>query len=528
MKGNSCMRSLVSILLVGCTILSGHVVWSQTTTTPVATTPVSRPTTTADSKTQLGGILSTRYNVDEYARLSLDIKEIRNRMDSNTNNDGSATSALEIYVDGLNANDATTGLKKSLQKLALNLAVKEPKTPPFLYQLYGLTGASSTHLNVDIESQAKYVDAFIRQVFETQPEFASDAILATDVWMVAADFIYNAIYNCAATTAADDPDAVQLSPGGFDEFIALYIGVDQSMGSADGHSLYALAQFMDDQFEVYADNEERVPEAVINTRIVLLYQEAANALSTPGACTKDATPDLASHLYNLGHQMVMEMVKLLFQGLIFSLAQQEMGGIRVYSKALIPQLSQCRPSLYKKLSKELLQLFDNDPDVESLDIERVEVILDALRDAMPCFGFYCEELGNVAGIAGFDLGCDKENRPFPMFAGYRASSDVSVVRIFYRCLHMCVLKPLLRPSPYTHAPLLSLVLLLKLLLGISSGFGCASIGNFNTAPIQFLCPISIHVRSQCSQGTGRRFTTRVCVAARYCIEQGAFQCRAFV
>jgi hypothetical protein len=440
-------HSLVSFL--GCTILSGHVAWSQTTTTPApaattpAITPVSRPTT-AGTKTQLGGILATRYNVDEYARLSLDIKDIRNRLENNAN--AGNGSALEIYVDGLNANDATTGLKRSLQKLALDLSVKEPKTPPFLYQLYGLTGASSTHLNVDIEGQAKYIDLFIRQVLETQPEFASDAILATDVWMVAADFVYNAIYNCAATTMADDPDAVQLSPGGFDEFIALWIGVDQTMGSADGHSLYALAQFMDDQFEVYADNVERVPEAVINTRIVLLYQEAANALSTPGACTKDVTPDLAAHLYNLGHQIVTEMVKLLFQGLIFSLAEQEMGGIRVYSKALIPQLSQCRPSIYKKLSKELLQLFDDDVDVESLDIERVETILDALRDAMPCFGFYCEELGNVAGIAGFDLGCkvtEPNGRPFPNFAGYRASSDVDVVRIAYFCcspvseLHSC-------------------------------------------------------------------------------------------
>jgi hypothetical protein len=105
-----------------------------------------------------------------------------------------------------------------------------------------------------------------------------------------------------------------------------------------------------------------------------------------------------------------------------------MGGIRVYSKALIPQLSQCRPSIYKKLRKELLDFFDTDPNVDTLDLERVETILAALRDAMPCFGFYCEELGDVAGIDGFDLGCNP-NRPFPMLAGYSASSDVSAVRI---------------------------------------------------------------------------------------------------
>lgn len=407
--------SVISILL-GCTtlaLLSNNVVMSQTTTTD-------------GTKTQLGGILATRTNVDEYARLSLDIRDIRNREENIeqgavVGNNG----ALEVYIDGLNAIDPKTGLKMSLQKLSFDLAVKEPKTPPFLYQLYGLTGLSSTNLNVDIESGTKYIDTFIRQIFQEAPQFASDAILATDVWMVAADFIYNAVYNCAATTLADDPDAVRLAPGGFDEFIALWIGVDQSMGTSDGHSLYSLAQFMADQFQGEGQN---TGEAVINTRIVLLYEEAATALSTPGACTKDVTPDLAAHLYNLGHQMVMEMVKLLFQGLIFSLAQKEMGGIRVYSKALIPQLSQCRPSIYKKLHKNLLSLFDNDPDVDTLDLERVETILGALRDAMPCFGFYCEELGDVAGIDGFDLGCDP-NRPYPMFAGYRASSDVAVVRI---------------------------------------------------------------------------------------------------
>jgi hypothetical protein len=398
-------------LLVGCTTLAilCHVVVSQTTTTNGTKT------------TKLGGILSTRYNVDEYARLSMDIRDIRNR-------ETQPESAMEVYVDGQNANDPVTGLKMSLQKLSYNLAVKEPKTPPFLYQLYGLTGLSSTHLNVDIELQTKYIDSFIRHIFDTAPEFASDAILATDVWMVAADFIYNAVYNCAVTTLADDPEAVTVTPGGFDEFIALWIGVDQSMGTSDGHSLYSLAQFMADQFQ--EEIGENMGEAIINTRIVLLYEEAATALSTPSACTKDA-PELPAHLYNLGHQMVREMVKLLFQGLIFSLAQKQMGGIRVYSKALIPQLSQCRPSIYKKLHKNLLEFFDNDPDVDTLDLERVEIILDALRDAMPCFGFYCEELGNVAGIDGFDLGCNP-NRPFPVFAGYRTSSDVSVVR--YACL----------------------------------------------------------------------------------------------
>jgi hypothetical protein len=394
-----------------------------TTTLAIWSHVVSSQTTAANvTKTQLGGILTTRYNVDEYARLSMDIRDIRNRVDNEL-----VASALEIYVDGQNSYDETSGLKKSLQKLALALAVKEPKTPPFLYQLYGLAGLSSTNINYDIETANKYIDSFIRQIFETEPEFASDAILATDVWMVAADFIYNAVYNCEAMTIADDPEAAQLTPGGFDEFIALWIGVDQSLGTSDGHSLYSLAQFMSDQFE--GGDGDLIAEAVINTRIILLYQEAATALSTSGACTS-ATPDLPAHLYNLGHQMVMEMVKLLFQGLIFSLARNKMGGVRVYSKALIPQLTQCRPSIYKKLHKELLVLFDNDPNVDSLDLERVEIILEALRDAMPCFGFYCEELGSVAGIDGFDLGCDG-NRPFPMLAGYRASSDVAVVRTLY-------------------------------------------------------------------------------------------------
>ena len=80
-------------------------------------------------------------------------------------------------------------------------------------------------------------------------DFAVDAILSVSVWMYATHLLYDGVYRCQERTDADDPNRFgDMGGGGFDEFIALYIGEGQTMGTDSGDSLYRWAQVMGDFF----------------------------------------------------------------------------------------------------------------------------------------------------------------------------------------------------------------------------------------------------------------------------------------
>jgi hypothetical protein len=316
-----------------------------------------------------------------------------------------------LFNQGQHAAD-DSGLLFSLASLGDTLANASPKTPAFLYHLYGLTDRS-TNFAFELEAKTGYINKFITDIFEESLAFSIDAIISVSMWMSATHLLYDGVYRCHERTVANRANAVELGGAGFDEFIALWIGDGQSPGVANGDVLYAWAQFFGD---IFGTNS---PQAPTNAVILDLYGRAKSALSVENACSSDV-PGTAAELWKYATQIVSEMSKPLFQGLIYSILTGDEDGVRIYSFALVPQIAKCRPSTYKRLKQTLLDgAFD-------FDEESVSMVLEDLQDAYACFGYTCDAIGEIEGDARLE--CDREKRNPPL-AGYRPTTDVSAVSV---------------------------------------------------------------------------------------------------
>jgi hypothetical protein len=257
-----------------------------------------------------------------------------------------------------------------------------------------------------LSEQSRYADGFIRDMINSNIDLAADSVVALIMWMYGTHLLWSGVKTCELRTAADNPDMIPLGDGGMDEFIALWIGTDQQPGTGDGHSLYAWAHAAGDKFGVNS------PEAIVNSRIKLLYQEGATALSLKHACTKD-NKQTQQQLWNVATRMTNEMVKPLFQWLTFHIVEEKNpDAVTLYALALVPQLARCRPSIYKRLKENLID--------RSINFDLASVILEDLQEAYACFGFACEDIGMGSG---FRSRCDLYESQRSL-AGYRPTSDV--------------------------------------------------------------------------------------------------------
>ena len=325
--------------------------------------------------TDLGGGIITRTDVEELADLTLDVRDIRELLSSGEGPD----EALLVYQNGRNAETNTTENDKlSLRQLTLNLVStldKGSATPSYLYHLYGLSNRKTAEDK--LSAQALYGDNFARSAIEGNNQ-AGDAILALNVWMYATHVLYKGVDTCHKLTKADNPEIFTLGGGGMDEFIALWIGHGTAAGTLEGHGLYSLTQLAGDLFG------KNSPEAAANTALKALYQEGSAILSFPNACARDddRTPP---QLWLLVQRMISQMTIPLMQLLIDALVEEEADRVKLYALALVPQVAQCRPSVYKRLKEELLG--------NTITFSRTQDILADLQQAYDCFGFTCADIG---------------------------------------------------------------------------------------------------------------------------------------
>jgi len=352
-----------------------------------------------------GGQIVTRTNVQRFADLAQDLAQMQIYVEN-----GSSERILTLFQQGMHATSEESGKLFALKDLGETLSGAIPKTPAFLYHLHGLTDRS-VNFAFELEAESEYINKFVEEIIQENVSFAVDAILSVSIWMYATHLIYDGVYRCHERTVADNPNVVEINGGGFDEYIALYIGEGQDLGSSEGDSLYAWAQQMGSFF---GTND---PESPVNTRIVLLYGQAKSVLSVTGACSKDV-PGTAVELWKIATQMVSQMSIPLFQGLLYSILEENADGIKVYAKALVPQIAKCRPSTYKRLKRNLLD------EGVSFDDVIVSEVLEDLQDAYSCFGYTCRAIGNYNDDARLECDEDKEN---PALAGYDPLTDVSAV-----------------------------------------------------------------------------------------------------
>lgn len=222
------------------------------------------------------------------------------------------------------------------------------------------------------------------------------------VSMYASHVLWKGLLDCIAVKESGGVVMVVVTGGGatatasnsdldprksFDEFVALYIGAGQTLAPDwEGDMLYELAQAGGGRFGT-VDVEG---EAVANSDVKLRYQEVQRLLAGDDYCTRD---DQIESLWKNVHHILSRMYVPMVQMLIHSLKQEDQADkVRMYSLALVPQLSQCRPTIHLKLKEYLL-----DREYDRDDFPR---ILDLLQQSYDCLGISCADVGAYGGDDG--------------------------------------------------------------------------------------------------------------------------------
>jgi len=370
--------------------------------------------------TDLGGGVVTRTDVEYFADVTLDVRDIKQSIAA-----GNSKAALQIYLGGKNSGRNVGDLLK-LADLSTDLANEDiaKVTPIFLFQLYGLAGRSLSL--TDLTENAAYADSYVRSAIQNGRLEASTAALVLNVWAYAADILYKGVNTCQKKTEADNPSQFDVGSGGLDEFIALWIGSGQTHGSNEGFGLYALTEQVDRLFVDTDDNtdsplssDKALVESRVNKQLKLLYQEGVSLFSISDVCTKD-NPDTPKKLWSVVNRINTQMYIPLLQMLIISIFEQDIWATNLYATSVVPLAAQCRPSVYDRLREELLE---GEPN-----FQRTELILADLQDIYSCFGISCSDIGMV--------GKDYENFNMPAcvtaqdnvsMALYKPSTDVQLI-----------------------------------------------------------------------------------------------------
>lgn len=350
----------------------------------------------------LGGGVTTRSDVSKYANLALDLRDIRASSDANE--------MKGIYREGRNAM-WQPGYSFRLRNLYSMIESASITIPDAMFHKYGLAGRSTS--SDKLEAQKDFSEAVVENIIATgKGDLAADAVIALDMWLYASHLLHSGFLLCEKRSQADSPDSVDIgvsiSTGGMDEFIALWIGKDQEPGDENGHGMYAWAERAAELFNA------RLSEASSNTKIKVLFQEGAAALSVEKACTKD-NKKTAIQLWYVVSQIKTQMMVPLFQWLIFSVSKGNEEATAAYAKALVPQISQCRPTLFTGLQELLLD--------DGVQLARSNEILDLLRQSLDCFRIKCSDIGTWPTTA-----VECKDRPQGLrVAGFATSTDVSDV-----------------------------------------------------------------------------------------------------
>jgi len=374
----------------------------------------------ASQGTDLGGGVVTRTDVEYFADVTLDVRDIKQSIAAGNN-----IAALRIYIGGKNSARDVGGDMFKLTDLSTDLADEAiaKMNPVFLFQLYGLAGRSLN--SEDLLEKARYADSYVRSAIQNERSVAWTSALVLNVWTYAADVLYKGVSTCQKKTEADNPSQFDVGSGGLDEFIALWIGSGQAHGSNEGFGLYALTEQVDRLF-ITTDNTDDplssnkdVTESRVNQQLKLLYQEGASLFSISDVCTKD-NPNTPKKLWSVVSRINTQMYIPVLQLLIVSILEQDVLATNLYATAVVPQVAQCRPSVYDRLREELLE---GEPNFQS-----TELILADLQDIYSCFGLSCSDIGTVAkdyeNVKMPVCDTSRDNTPIAL---YKPSTDVQPI-----------------------------------------------------------------------------------------------------
>eukprot|EP00581_Thalassiosira_minuscula_P007328 CAMPEP_0183702936 /NCGR_PEP_ID=MMETSP0737-20130205/871_1 /TAXON_ID=385413 /ORGANISM="Thalassiosira miniscula, Strain CCMP1093" /LENGTH=731 /DNA_ID=CAMNT_0025929625 /DNA_START=134 /DNA_END=2326 /DNA_ORIENTATION=+ len=330
--------------------------------------------------------VTTLTDVDSISRIALDIRDMADHIERNEYRD-----ARRIYQQGKHAPQYDVYGNEEDDYLSLQRMANAWKTgmfdedPTWMFQMLGMADVGQS-LSEVISTHGSYADAYISELLNdySTGTLGAQASTILIVSMYATHQLWDGMQDCFAVKNGFNPEADKtgkVNPKqSFDNFIALYVGAGQTLGPDwDGDLLYELAQAGGDFF----GRTTSEGEAIVNSDIRQLYQSIQRTLSNQNYCKTDQSIEM---LWLLSSRIMARMYIPMVQMLIHSMAQEDQAHkVKMYAMAVIPQLSQCRPSIHLKLKGYLL-----DKVYDKKDFNK---ILSLLQQSYACLGITCGEVG---------------------------------------------------------------------------------------------------------------------------------------
>lgn len=345
--------------------------------------------------------ITTLTNVTAISRIAYDIRDINSFLSAATPN---FLDAKRVYDNGANSPQYDQNGNEMEELLSLKRmgdAATEGslnEDPTFIFQMLGMMDVGQSIDDALLENSG-YVNEYIAEKLndESSGRLAAQASAVLNVQMYAVHQLWDGLLDCVEISngfnpAADHTGSINPKQS-FDNFIALYVGAGQE-GAPDfnGDMLYDLAHQAAKRFGTISD----VGEAKVNEDIRNYYLSIQQLMSEENYCQRE---DALQQLWSLVNRIVAKMHVPLVQMLIHHMNEGEMDQVEMYAMALIPQLSQCRPSTHRKLKSYLL--------VRSFNRKDFSRIVSLLQESYDCLGFTCDDVGAydndvVALCAGYE------------------------------------------------------------------------------------------------------------------------------
>lgn len=345
-------------------------------------------------------------NVQDRADIALDIKQMEESLLI-----GHVWSAKTIYMEGRNSMVYNSQGRevdiRALKKFSTNSMYKMARNPLYQITIHALSDDRGMYLG---RAATMYADSVVKELFDSaevgsNSTVAAEAALSLNLWMELVNELYQTVENCREGKLTDQ-DGIH----SIDEAVAYWIGDGQLAGSGEeGHLFYAMAERMGRLFNMRNTGQSRT-----NANILQLFQQAKLEVSIAGACS--STNSLTSHRVRRAvDKLTSQMIAVHVQALIHALVQENnRDRVRVYSHVVVPLISACNKTNFEYLSHTLLA-----GNYKLLDVDAIVI---AIRNALPCFGLQCEDIGTHSSERSESCAI---GAPSSHLAEYKPTSDVA-------------------------------------------------------------------------------------------------------
>lgn len=337
------------------------------------------------------GTFTTHTAVTAQADLALDIQEMTSAISN-----GDYITARNIYMAGSNSmlydkNGNILPSKRTLQSLTVDPTLFNGMS--YSVHLFGLAGGSgvSSMSSDSLQRYRGYANDFILSKFNNleSSSLGLEAVVALTMWMYVTHELWDSVSDCNESVDNSLTSSYTLTNNekgarSFDTAMAYYIGSGQVAGSSTGYSLYALAQKAANKFNTLDSGM-----ALVNEKMRVYFEIGSINQNIQNACE---SRDKFKNLWTISNLMVSAMTIPLIQMLIAAMVENDAERVKLYALSIVPQMSVCKESSYKKLKESLLD--------QPFNANYMSDILTELQGMYACLGITCEDIGSYRDDAG--------------------------------------------------------------------------------------------------------------------------------